>query len=223
MSDTKPTPRSVSSRSVTTRSGSDRPQRSSRQTTTTSTSRRRAAFNNDSRPGRSFAPEPTSSTCLATCPATVLDIRPSSPRPGGRGSAGRASRPGRKVRRAWAGPPWPKTPAESARSNPLFHRAPETRPGGGRLSILFGRVRPPRSHDLITRGGSRERVEHGSPVTSRCRLHSRARTLRRASAATIDPAEARPGDREEGSEAAPARRADRRTGRARDAGNSTPR
>src|SRR5262249_20190169 len=44
-----PTPISVSSRNVTTRSGSERPQRSSRQTTTTSTSRRRAAFNSPSR------------------------------------------------------------------------------------------------------------------------------------------------------------------------------
>ena len=60
VSDTKPTPSSASSFSVTTRSASDRPHRSSRHTSTTSISRRRAEVISFSRSSRSTAPEPTS-------------------------------------------------------------------------------------------------------------------------------------------------------------------
>ncbi len=56
----KPIPSSVSSLSGATRSVSDLPQRSSRQTIITSISRRRAAFKSSSRCGLVFAPDPTS-------------------------------------------------------------------------------------------------------------------------------------------------------------------
>jgi hypothetical protein len=59
-------------RSSRTRSGSERPQRSGRHTTTTSTSRRGAAFSSPSRPGRYFAPEPTSSMSLVTAQSRPL-------------------------------------------------------------------------------------------------------------------------------------------------------
>jgi hypothetical protein len=62
--DTKPSFRSVGSPSATTGSAGDRPRRSGRRTPTASSSRRRAALRGDSRPGRSFAPEPTSWTRL---------------------------------------------------------------------------------------------------------------------------------------------------------------
>jgi len=65
LSDTKPTPRCSSSCSVASRSVTDRPQRSSRQTSTRSISRRRAASSTFSRASRLVAPEPTSRTCMA--------------------------------------------------------------------------------------------------------------------------------------------------------------
>jgi hypothetical protein len=60
--ETKPTPRSINPRRVTTRSDNDRPQGSSRRTTMTSTWRCRAAFNNDwvpATPSRTRAGFPT--------------------------------------------------------------------------------------------------------------------------------------------------------------------
>lgn len=64
---TKPMPSSASSFKVTTRSGSERPQRSSRQTRIASTSRRRTAASNSSRFGLWSAPDPTSLISSATC------------------------------------------------------------------------------------------------------------------------------------------------------------
>ncbi len=60
VSEIKPTPSSVSSFNIVTRSASERPQRSKRHTRIASSSRRRAAFNNSSRCKRSLAPEPPS-------------------------------------------------------------------------------------------------------------------------------------------------------------------
>jgi hypothetical protein len=65
VNETKPTPRCSSSWSVASRSATDRPQRSSRQTNTTSISRRRAASSRLSRSCRCEAPLPTSFTCRA--------------------------------------------------------------------------------------------------------------------------------------------------------------
>src|SRR3974390_3715983 len=64
VSDTKPTASWWSSCGVMTRSASERPHRSSRQTNTMSISRRRAASNMFSRASRCVAPEPTSRTCM---------------------------------------------------------------------------------------------------------------------------------------------------------------
>src|SRR5215831_1017538 len=63
--ETKPTPRCSSSCRVASRSVTDRPQRSRRQTSTTSISRRRAASISFSRASLRAAPELTSRTCKA--------------------------------------------------------------------------------------------------------------------------------------------------------------
>ena len=64
VSETKPTPRCSSSWRVASRSATDLPQRSRRQTSTTSISLRRAASIIFSRICRCEAPEPTSLTCI---------------------------------------------------------------------------------------------------------------------------------------------------------------
>src|SRR5208283_2975957 len=66
VSETKPTPRCSSSCSVLSRSVTERPQRSKRQTSTVSSSLRRAASSSFSRASRCAAPEPTSLTCITT-------------------------------------------------------------------------------------------------------------------------------------------------------------
>jgi hypothetical protein len=65
--ETNPIPNSANSFKVTTRSGSERPHRSSRQTRIASTSRRRTAASNSSRFGRWRAPDPTSLISAAIC------------------------------------------------------------------------------------------------------------------------------------------------------------
>ena len=102
-SDTNPTSSAFSSWSVFTRSPSDRPQRSSRQTRTRSISRRRAASMSFSRCGRVVAPDPTSLTSRRRPNSSSLHS-PASPRAAGAVSSGRGLR---RERRA---PPVQKPP-----------------------------------------------------------------------------------------------------------------
>jgi hypothetical protein len=98
VSDTKPTPRCSSSWRVASRSVTDRPQRSRRQTSTTSIPRRRAASSSFSRASRRAAPEFTSRTCRAIAQPRRVAYSPSP------GSASPASA-GHWWKRGHTGPP----------------------------------------------------------------------------------------------------------------------
>jgi hypothetical protein len=84
VTETNPTPSAVRSCNVDTRSATDRPHRSNRQTRTTSMSRRRAASINRCRIARATAPEPTSLHSSTTVQPRLAAYSPQRPHPHGK-------------------------------------------------------------------------------------------------------------------------------------------